>query len=215
MASDSILQEWLRSTDTEDGGAYTVNRYGEGADGNPVFGYDRETVQELIRQSTAALEAEVERLKQLLGFANGTTDRALETSAARLSERDRYASLLDEATDNITARTAVRFGEPMVDVEWLLDWCKRAKAALAELEAEVELQEAKSDEWRGFAEGIQAERDDARAQRDRLVEALRPFAACNPGPDTVGDHFESNVCVSVGEVRAARAALAELEANDE
>ena len=84
------------------------------------------------------LEAEVERLKQLLDFANATTDRALGTGAARLSERDRYAALLDEATDNITARTAISFGEHMDDVEWLLDWCKRAKTALAELEGNDE-----------------------------------------------------------------------------
>lgn len=66
MASDALLQEWLRSSDIGDGGAYLVSRYGEGAAGNPVFGYDRETVQALIDQSTKRLADRIAKLEVAL-----------------------------------------------------------------------------------------------------------------------------------------------------
>lgn len=81
MGSDTLLQEWLRSTDTMAGGAYTINRYGEGALGNPICSYDRETVQALIAQSTEAERARAEKAEARvaeLEAALRLCDRALD-----------------------------------------------------------------------------------------------------------------------------------------
>lgn len=139
MSNDALLQEWIRSTDTEEGGAYIVNRYGEGAPGNPVFSYDRETVQMLIEQSTVALtealqekarakdaahealQAEVEQLRSTMGrtaceriLAQGTTIADYQrTTVERIKRIDELKAEVEALADAL---------EKAVDVEARALW---------------------------------------------------------------------------------------------
>lgn len=89
----------------------------------------------------------------------------------------------------------------------------KQRQRIAELEAENARLENAHRSADADAMNWKASCQEARAQRDRLEKALRPFAV-HPGPDSVPDTFEANLCVFVGEIRAACAALSELKADD-
>ncbi len=59
----------------------------------------------------------------------------------------------------------------------------------------------------------EAQRDEVTAQRDQLLEALRPFADLLEYPDEYKPDSDGNahLCVSVSDIKIARAAIATAE----